>query len=38
MLTIIAAAKSRKNPWGLEISKLTRGFKASDLMGQIRYI
>jgi hypothetical protein len=31
---IAAAPKAERTPWGLaEISKLTRGFKASDLMG-----
>jgi hypothetical protein len=31
---LIAAPKAERTPWGLaEISKLTRGFKASDLMG-----
>jgi hypothetical protein len=31
---ITAAPKAERTPWGLaEISKLTRGFKASDLMG-----
>jgi hypothetical protein len=36
---LIATQKAERTPWGLaEISKLTRGFKASDLMVQIRYI
>jgi hypothetical protein len=31
---LTAAQKQKRTPWGLaEISKLTRGFKASDLMG-----
>jgi hypothetical protein len=30
----LPAPKAERTPWGLaEISKLTRGFKASDLMG-----